>query len=105
MLALTNPLPGENRLVSKIFAREKPGATSKDADEEEALEEEQADERQRHFYDEEPLANGWKVSGTIQNNQSYQQAPFINEIIQVTLLATSTRILQSSASSTKIDIS
>ena len=29
------------------------------------------------------MLNGWKVSGTIKNSQGYQQAPFIQEIIDV----------------------
>lgn len=69
----------------KIFARAKPGATSDTVEEEETLEEEQSEERQKQLYDEHPIDDGWKVSGTIKNSQGYKRSPFIQEIIQVRL--------------------
>jgi hypothetical protein len=67
----------------QIFARAKPGATSEAVEEEETLEEEHGDEKQKQLYDEYPIDDGWKVSGTIKNSQGYKRSPFIQEIIQV----------------------
>lgn len=52
-------------------------------EEEDALEEEHAEEKKKRLYDDTPHEDGWKVSGTIQNNQNYKKAPFIEEVIQV----------------------
>jgi len=52
-------------------------------EEEEAMEEEHAEDKQKQLYDEYPIDDGWKVSGTIKNSQGYKRAPFIQEIIQV----------------------
>ena len=67
----------------KIFARAKPGATGEAVEEEESLEEEHGEERQKQLYDEHPIEDGWKVSGTVKNSQGYKRPPFIQEIIQV----------------------
>jgi hypothetical protein len=75
----------KNLYILKIFARAKPGATSESVEEEEALEEEHAEDRQKQLYDEYPHDDGWKVSGTIKNNQGYKRPPFVQEIIQVKL--------------------
>jgi hypothetical protein len=72
-----------NLHISKIFARAKPGATSDVAEEEETVEEEHPDKRQKQLYGEDPIDDGWKVSGTIKDTQTYKRAPFIQEIIQV----------------------
>jgi hypothetical protein len=52
-------------------------------EEEEAIEEEHAEDKQKQLYDEYPIDDGWKVSGTIKNSQGYKRAPFMQEIIQV----------------------
>jgi hypothetical protein len=52
-------------------------------EEEEAMEEEHAEDKQKQLYDEYPIDDGWKVSGTIKNSQGYKRAPFMQEIIQV----------------------
>ncbi len=75
----------KNHYLLKIFARAKPGATNDTVEEEETLEEEHAEERQKQLYDEYPIEDGWKVSGTIKNSQGYKRPPFIQEIIQVKL--------------------
>lgn len=67
----------------KIFARAKAGATNESVEEEEAMEEEQADDQQKQLYDENPIDDGWKVSGTIKNSQGYKRSAFIQEIVQV----------------------
>ncbi|CAF1386022.1 unnamed protein product [Adineta steineri] len=69
--------------IARIFARVKPGSTGDTGgEEEEAAEEENGDQRQKQLYDENPIENGWKVSGTIKNTQGYKRAPFMQEIIQ-----------------------
>jgi hypothetical protein len=70
-------------VISKIFARAKPGATTESVEEEEAGEEEHTEDKQKQLFDEQSIDNGWKVSGTIKQNQGYKQPPFIQEIIQV----------------------
>jgi hypothetical protein len=70
-------------IFSKIFARAKPSATGEAVEEEETLEEEHGEDRQKQLYDEHPIENGWKVSGTIQNSQGYKRPAFIQEVIQV----------------------
>jgi hypothetical protein len=57
--------------------------TNESVDEEETLEEEQTDSKKKNLYDEQPIDNGWKVSGTVKNQQIYRQAPFIRDIVQV----------------------
>jgi len=47
------------------------------------VEEEQIDDRQKQLYDESPIDDGWKVSGTIKNSQGYKRPAFIQEIVQV----------------------
>lgn len=68
--------------VARIFARAKAGATNESVEEEEAMEEEQADDQQKQLYDENPIDDGWKVSGTIKNSQGYKRSAFIQEIVQ-----------------------
>lgn len=58
-------------------------------EEEEAIEEEHGDDRQKQLYDEYPINDGWKVSGTIKNGQGYKRPPFIQELIQVKLKSNS----------------
>ena len=70
--------------IARIFARAKAGSTNEAVEEEEAIEEEHAEDKQKQLYDEYPIDDGWKVSGTIRNSQGYKRAPFIQEIIQVT---------------------
>jgi len=68
--------------IARIFARAKPGSTNDAVEEEEALEEEHVDDKKKRLYDEMPHEDGWKVSGTIQNNQNYKKPAFIQEVIQ-----------------------
>ena len=51
--------------------------------EEESLEEENSENKKKKLFDLTPTEDGWKVFGTIQDNQNYSRAPFIHEIIQV----------------------
>jgi hypothetical protein len=68
----------------KAFARTKLGSANEVVPEVEIIVEEgRAEEKQKQLYDEEPNVDGWKVLGTIKNNQGYQQPPFIQEIIDV----------------------
>lgn len=68
--------------IARIFARVKPGATNETVDEEEAVEEEHSELKQKQFYDDQPIENGWKVSGTVKNAKSYRRPAFIEEIFQ-----------------------
>ena len=60
------------------MARVKPGLTNVSNDEEETVEHKQQESDDEHAY-----INGWKVIGTVKDNQKYIQPPFIHEIIQV----------------------
>lgn len=88
-IARVSPISREKQHVGwpafglKIFARSKPGSTNDAVEEEEAVEEEHAEERRKQLYDEYPVDDGWKVSGTVQDNQNYKRPPFIQETIQV----------------------
>jgi hypothetical protein len=68
--------------ISKFFARVKPGSANETAEDDETNREKQ---KQLDEDDEQPVENGWKVSGTIKNHQRYLRPPFIQEIIQVLL--------------------
>lgn len=81
----SNSYHEKNFVILKIFARTKPGATNETSEEEETLEEEHGDDIQKQLYDEYPIDDGWKVSGTIRNSQGYKRPAFIQEIIQVKL--------------------
>ena len=67
----------------KIFARVKPGVTRESVNEEEMLEEEHNDTKQKNIYDEQPNEHGWIVSGTVKTTHGYKRPAFVREIIQV----------------------
>ena len=68
------------------------------------MEEEHADERRKQLYDEYPVEDGWKVSGTVQDNQNYKRPPFIQETIQVRRDCLDIICIEIPPSSTRIEI-
>jgi hypothetical protein len=56
----------------KFFARVKPGE-----------EEKKIEDKQKQLDDEQLYIDGWKVLGTVKNNQDYIKPPFIQEVIEV----------------------
>ena len=77
MISRTNPSS------LKIFARVKPGVTNESVNEEEMLEEEHNDAKQKNVFDERPNEHGWKISGTLKTSHGYKRPAFVREIIQV----------------------
>lgn len=77
----------------KIFARAKPGITGETVEEEEAAEEEMIETKKKHFYDEQPIEQGWKVSGTAKNLEKYKRPPFVHELVQVSCFLVDSMIL------------
>ena len=73
-----------NQLIDvQFFARVKPGATTQSAEEEDKdKDKEGSHQKLMDIEDDQPKENGWKVSGTVQN-QSYTKPAYIQEIVQV----------------------
>lgn len=60
------------------FARIKPGTALFTAEEEETNA-----QKWKPITEEQPVEDGWKISGTVKDQSNYVQLPFVQEIVQV----------------------